>query len=274
MSGSDLALPAPLAAAVARARSAAVASPGAAALALTLMDLTNLDEAAEVGAIDRLCAQAMDGPVAAVCVYPQWIARARERLAGSGVPAATVANFPQARGTPAAVAEEIAQARDAGADEIDLVIPYAAVLAGDLATAGEVLAAGRHASGTAPLKVIIETGAMDRAAPITQACRLAIDNGADFLKTSTGKGPPGASLAAAALLLEAAAGAGRPVGVKVSGGIRTVAEAAGYLALANDGTFAGAADPAEFRRSPAGLRIGASSLLDEVRALLATASPG
>lgn len=276
MSTPPITLPQSLADAVARARDAAPTPAGALA-ALKLLDLTNLDEDAPPGAIDALCERAVMGPapVAAVCVYPGWVPRARAHLAGTPVRVAAVANFPDADAAPDMVARSVAEAVAAGAQEIDLVMPHAAVRAGDTGTAAGIVTAGRRATDTDTcLKVIVESGAFDQAEALRTACRVAIDNGADFLKTSTGKAAPGASLEAAAILLDAATPAGRPVGVKVSGGIQTVADAARFLALAGDLIFAGrsaANAPAADRFSPAGFRIGASRLFDDLLAVLAEA---
>ena len=258
MTSSSLTLEPALADAVARARTAEP-SAAAAQTALRLMDLTNLEETADRAAIEALCRRAVEGPepVAAVCLYPPWVSLAKRLVMGTAVKVATVANFPEPNGTPAAVADEAAAAIADGADEVDVVMPHTAVRAGDVVTAAKIVAATRAACGSAVcLKVILETGAFDTVAPLTEACRIALDNGADFLKTSTGKIGPGASLEAAAVLLEATAAA-PAVGVKISGGVRTVADAAAYLRLAEERH-----GPAYL--APATFRIGASSLLDDV----------
>ena len=258
MTSSPLILEPALADAVARARTAEPSAEAAKA-ARQLMDLTNLDEGADRAAIEALCRRAVEGPepVAAVCLYPQWVSLAKRLLVGTPVKVATVANFPEPTGAPASVADESAAAIADGADEVDIVMPHAAVRAGDPAAAASVVAAARAACGNAVcLKVILETGAFDSAAPLAEACRIALDNGADFLKTSTGKIGPGASLEAAAVLLDATSAA-PAVGVKIAGGVRTVADAAAYLRLAEDRHGSAYLAPATFR-------IGASSLLDDV----------
>ena len=238
--------------------------------ALACLDLTALNEVDTDADIHQLCqrAQGPHGPVAAVCVWPRRVALTRASLpAGIGV--AAVANFPHGGLDVAAVQAEIAQAREAGASEIDLVLPWRAWLAGDAAGAAAVLAAARRASDGLWLKVILETGALGSPQALHDASRLALDHGADCLKTSTGKGPPGASPAAAQALMQAIeahpGGRGR-VGFKASGGVRSLAQAATYLALAD--ALLGPAAVAGGR-----LRLGASALLDDIEATLAGAPP-
>lgn len=171
---------------------------------LPLLDLTCLDEDAPPAAIAALCARA-DGPhgrVAAVCVYPEHVERARTRLP-QAIPVATVVNFPDGGEDPDRVAREIRRVRAVGADEIDAVIPWRALLRGDEATVGAVLRAAREASRGAVLKLILESGEMETPERITRAAGLALDAGADFLKTSTGKARIGATPAAAHAMLAA-----------------------------------------------------------------------
>jgi deoxyribose-phosphate aldolase len=242
----------------------AATAPGdadAAAKILPLVDLTSLNEADDEAAIDRLCARAMDAGVAAVCVLPRFVARARARLRTDPVQLATVANFPEGGDDIAAAVAEIEAAVAAGADEIDLVAPLDAIMEGDIGLASELVQAGRAAAGTCLLKVILETGRLAEPARITAAARSAVMAGADFLKTSTGKRDPGATLEAAALLLAAIEEADGRVGLKLSGGIRTTAQAAGYLHLVEEIMTPGWV-------SPKTLRFGASSLLDDLLRLL------
>lgn len=236
--------------------------------ALTLLDLTDLNEPSGVAAVEKLCAKARaplaSDPaltVAAVCVWPQYVATARAALAGSPVKIATVVNFP---GGSQALSNVMAMTKAAladGADEIDFVIPWRGLLAGD---AGSVeLACSRIKlilPSHVPFKVILETGMLATEAAIRMACQRAIAGGADMLKTSTGKTAVSATPMAARILLEESAGAGRPVGVKISGGVRTTADAALYLGLADEVRGKGWATPGTFR-------FGASGLLD---ALVAT----
>lgn len=232
------------------------------------MDLTSLTESDCVEDIRRLCASAHTpaGSVAAVCVYPEMVAVARAALAESPVRVATVVNFPDGGCDPARVARECRRALAAGAHEIDVVMPYAAWLAGDEAAARAVLTAAREACAAQRLKVILETGVLQREPVIRAAARLAIDCGADFIKTSTGKVPINATLDAARWMLDEIADSGRACGFKAAGGIRSVADAAGYFALADARFGADWASPARFR-------LGASSLLADVLRVLGSAVP-
>lgn len=234
--------------------------------ALACLDLTSLGEDDDAERIARLCASADTpfGTTAAVCVYPEWIVTARsslDRLGLARVAVATVVNFPEGGSDPARVGREIRRARAAGADEIDLVIPWRSLRAGDSAPARAVLAEARRCCGPLPLKAILESGALGSPARIREASLLALDAGADFLKTSTGKVETGATLEAAAVMLTAIRERGGRCGFKAAGGIRRVAEAADYFALADTLLGAGWATPARFR-------IGASSLLDDIRGRL------
>ena len=230
---------------------------------LPLIDLTNLDNGCLPADVDRLCAQAIGGPepVAAVCVWPAFVAHSAAALAESGVRVATVVNFPAGGEVAMATATETAAARAAGADEIDVVIPYRALLRGEDGLVGDVVAATVAAAGDAHVKAILETGELGEAQRIARAARLAIGAGAHFVKTSTGKSAVSATPAAARAMLEVIAESGRPVGLKPSGGIRTLDQAGEYLALADAVMGAGWVSPATFR-------FGASSLLGDVLAAL------
>ena len=235
-----------------------------AAHALACLDLTNLSEGCDAAQVDALCARAdtPHGPVAAVCLWPRFVAQAR-RLLGPGerIRIATVVNFPGGDGAVPDVVAEARTAVAAGADEIDLVIPYRALMAGDGAAVDGMVAAVRDTCPSALLKTILETGVLHDEARIAEGARRAIAAGADMLKTSTGKVPVNATLEAAAILLGAARDAGRPVGFKAAGGIGTTALAGRYLALADGIMGPGWAGPATFR-------FGASSLLDDLLAVL------
>ena len=195
-----------------------------------------------------------------MCVWPQFVEQCARRLAGTGVRVATVVDFPagtdpgrRRRGDGGRVA--------AGADEIDVVLPYRAWLAGDVERAAEVLAAVRDETGERVMKVIIETGELPDRSAIDRATMFAIDHGADFVKTSTGKTAVSATPEAAEIVLEAIAVSGRSVGFKASGGIRTVDDARTYLELADSIMGPDWAGPATFR-------LGASSLLDTLESAL------
>ncbi len=234
----------------------------AARRAIGLIDLTDLADDHSAEGIDELCRRAREHTTAAVCVWPEFVATCATQLLGSGVRVATVVNFPSGAEPIDAVTMAVAAALADGADDIDVVLPYRAVLAGDLDQAAAMVAAvAELVEPPGLLKVILETGALSDRAVITSAAKLAIDNGADFVKTSTGKIPVGASLEAAAAMLEVIAGAGRPVGLKPSGGIRTFDEAMAYIDLADTVMGEGWSSPATFR-------FGASGLLDSLLAVI------
>jgi len=272
--------------------------------ALACLDLTSLNDADDAAAITALCARAAGptGTPAALCVWPHFVAQARAQ-APAGVRVAAVANFPHG-GTDVAAA--VADARAivaAGGDEVDLVLPWRALLGGHStgdatagvagsaaavqtgaesgvktaaagAAAGAALAAAlvaavRAACAGRTLKLIIESGDLADPALIRQACLIGLDAGVDFLKTSTGKTATGATPAAARIMLGAIAGhpRGAAVGFKASGGIRTVADAAVYIALVRELLGADAATPQR-------LRFGASGLLVDIEAVLAGQGAG
>jgi deoxyribose-phosphate aldolase len=224
-----------------------------------LVDLTNLDDDSTAADIEALCARANGphGSVAAVCVWPRFVTVAKHELRGTPVRVATVVNFPSGAEP---LADVVAQSRAAlaeGADEIDVVLPYRALAAGDEVTPVELLDAVRSVvprDGTHLLKVILETGELGDLGLVDRAARLAIDRGADFIKTSTGKTPRSASLEATAVMLAVIHELDPAVGLKPSGGIRTLDDAAGYLAQA-DGVMG--ADWVSWRT----FRFGASGLL-------------
>lgn len=234
-----------------------------------MMDLTSLNESDTPTTIERLCARATTpvGPVAAVCVYPRFVGQARSALADSGIAVATVVNFPTGETDIIAVRADTETALNDGAQEIDVVLPYRAWLAGQRHTALAMLETVCDASRErARVKVILETGILADPTEILSVSREAIDIGVDFLKTSTGKVETGATLEACAAMLEAIREhrdqTGRKVGLKPSGGVRSAADASQYLALADATMGADWATPDTFR-------FGASSLLD---ALLDTLS--
>ncbi|MDX6750899.1 deoxyribose-phosphate aldolase [Geminicoccaceae bacterium 1502E] len=237
---------------------AAPADAAAAARILPLIDLTSLrgDETAEE--IEALCRRAVEHGVAAVCIHSRHLKLARPLLEGSLVRLATVANFPEGSDDIASAADEVAAAVAEGAAEVDVVVPIEAVLEGDVGLVGELVEVCRAAATPdTVLKLILETGVLAEPDRITAAARAAVMAGIDFLKTSTGKREPGATPEAAAVLLAVAGEAEGRVGFKASGGIRSVADAAQYLALADEIVGPGFVRPATFR-------IGASSLLDDV----------
>lgn len=241
--------------------------------AMALLDLTELGEAADEAAVLSLCQRARGGPatVAAVCIWPRFIGSARRALAGSPVRIATVVNFPAgATDIPATVAETRA-ALAAGADEIDLVWPWRAFLAGDADSARAMVAAVKACCGDAPLKVILETGEYPDLASVRAASEAAIAAGADFIKTSTGKTARSASPEAVRIMLDVIKGSSRPAGLKPSGGIRSLADAKGYLELADAIMGPDWATPLTFRFGASGLH---QVLIDAAAGVAATPASG
>ena len=241
-------------------------------LALACLDLTSLNDSDTEADIATLCqrAQSPFGPVAAVCVWPRLAAFARAQLPAS-VAVVAVANFPHGHADINAAVLDAEQIVQAGAQEVDVVLPYRSLMAGDERAVSKLLNAVRRACPGLLLKVILETGELKTPALMERACQLSLIGGADFLKTSTGKTPVNATLEAARIMLGAIAAspaAQTRVGFKAAGGIRTVAEAAAYLALAQELLGAPALTPQRFR-------IGASSLLNDIEAVLSgAAEPG
>ena len=233
----------------------------AARIALRCLDLTSLNEQDGTADIDRLCARARGrcGDVAAVCVWPRFVAHARRQLPAA-IRVAAVANFPAGDGDVGAVRQEVQAIAAAGAQEVDVVLPWRALRAGDDAAAIGLLQAARAACPGLTLKVILETGELQTSARIEHAARLALAAGADFLKTSTGKLPVGATLPAAEAMLRAMRGHAQ-AGLKLSGGLRRVADLLPYLERVVRERGAQALQPRHFR-------IGASSLLDDIEAVL------
>ena len=237
----------------------------AARTALACLDLTSLNDADTEADVARLCerAQGPHGAVAAVCVWPRFAAFARAQLpAHIGV--AAVANFPDGSADVARAMRDTEQIVQAGAQEVDVVLPFAALMAGGSATARQLLHAVRRACDGLTLKVILETGVLADPGLVAAAARIALDAGADFLKTSTGKTPVSATPQAARVMLQAimtTPSAAGHVGFKASGGIRTMADAQVYIALCAEVLGAQAVVPARFR-------IGASSLLNDIEAVL------
>jgi deoxyribose-phosphate aldolase len=234
-------------------------------LALAALDLTELGDECSEARVEALVGRALtpEGAVAAVCIWPQFVALARERLAGTPVRIATVINFPAGGMDVERAVTDTREAVEDGAQEIDLVVPWQALRSGDDAPLREMVAAvaGEIPKGV-KLKAILETGMLAEPALIRHAAESAIAAGAHFLKTSTGKTPVSATPEAAGILLETIRASGRTIGFKAAGGIRTLADAQIYLRL-------GAEIMGPDFLSPTTFRIGASALLE---ALLATLS--
>lgn len=238
--------------------------------ALALVDLTDLNAHSSDSAVAELCRKAVTpfGSVAAICVWPRFVKGAVPHLQGTGVKIATVVNFPLGEDDVASVVIETEKAISDGADEIDLVFPYMAFKKGAREEAGEMI--GIIASvckGRALLKVILETGELRDQTLVRAAAELAIEEGADFIKTSTGKVQVNATLASAQSMLEAIKASGQTkIGFKAAGGIRSVMDAASYLELADKIMGPRWATPQTFR-------FGASGLLDDILAMVSGSAP-
>jgi deoxyribose-phosphate aldolase len=239
-------------------------------LAIRMVDLTTLEGADTPGKVRALCAKARrpdpadpsTPAVAAVCVYPSMVPVAAPELAGSGVHLASVATaFPSGQAPLPVRLEEAAAAVAAGADEIDMVINRGAFLAGRYLEVFEEIQAVRRAAGAAHLKVILETGELATYDNVRRASWLAMLAGGDFIKTSTGKIQPAATLPVTLVMLEAVRdfhrATGRRVGVKPAGGIRTTKDAIKYLVLVNE-------TAGEDWLTPDLFRLGASTLLNDL----------
>jgi deoxyribose-phosphate aldolase len=241
-----------------------------AAKALQCLDLTSLNDADSEADIARLCARAQGphGNVAAVCVWPRLAAFARSQLPAS-VAVAAVANFPDGSTDIERAVRDTGEIVQAGAQEVDVVLPWRQLLSGDSAGPARLLQAVRKACAGLRLKVILETGELRTDGAIAQASRIALDCGADFLKTSTGKTATSATPQAAHILLTSIAQDPKlreVTGFKPSGGIRTVADAGTYLWITQEILGPQALTPQRFR-------IGASSVLSDIEAVLSGTAP-
>lgn len=224
---------------------------------IALMDLTLLDPKAELPDLASLCqkAQTPDGEVAAVCVYPEWVAFCKEALHHTKIQVATVVNFPGGEASLHAIETELDHALHYGADEIDLVFPYHRFLLGEILACEDILDLVRQKTKGRILKVILETGAFHNFHALEKACELILDFAPDYLKTSTGKIPVGATPEAFQVMLQAIAKKREACGVKISGGIHDLNQARHYLALAEQMFGKDYLEPRFFR-------IGTSRLLD------------
>ncbi|HLT68743.1 MAG TPA: deoxyribose-phosphate aldolase [Acidimicrobiales bacterium] len=239
-------------------------------LAVRMVDLTTLEGQDTPGKVRALCAKAQRPdptdpscpPVAAVCVYGDLVPVAVDALQGSGVRVAAVATaFPSGRAPLAVKLADVRAAVEAGAEEIDMVIDRGAFLAGRYLAVHDEIVAVKEACGDAHLKVILETGELATYDNVRRASWLAMLAGADFVKTSTGKVSPAATLPVALVMLEAARDfrdrTGRQVGVKVAGGIRSAKDAIRYLVVVNETC-------GDDWLTPEAFRFGASSLLNDL----------
>jgi deoxyribose-phosphate aldolase len=239
-------------------------------LALRCCDLTTLEGTDSPGKIRQLASKAKrphpSDPsiphVAALCIYPRLVTVAVEALRASGVKVASVATaFPSGQSSLDLRIEEIKGAVADGAEEVDIVISRGAFLAGDDAGVFEEVARSKEAAGDAHVKTILETGELGSYDRVRRAALVAMAAGSDFIKTSTGKISPAATLPSALVMAEAirdfADVTGRKVGLKVAGGIRSAKDAIRYLVIVHETL-------GDEWLSPAMFRIGASSLVNDL----------
>jgi deoxyribose-phosphate aldolase len=232
--------------------------------ALAVLDLTDLSDSASDAATERLASRAATphGNVAALCIYPRFVKVAKLALRGSPVRVATVANFPHGNGDTSAIERQVDRSLEDGAEEIDLVMSYRALLRGQRRfTQTQIERVRRRMREGALLKVILETGELKTPEAIAEASRIALAAGAGMLKTSTGKVAINATPQAAEIMLAEIKTGGGSQGFKAAGGIRTLETAATYLSIADRIMGAGWAQPSTFR-------LGASGLLDELTQVL------
>ena len=239
-------------------------------LALSMIDLTTLEGQDTPGKVQQLCQKAMhlhDGlpelpTVAAVCVYPTMVGVAKRALGDSGINVASVATaFPSGMSPVEIKLEETRIAVGEGADEIDMVISRGAFLRGEVAYVFDEIAAVKDACGDAHLKVILETGELGTLDRVRRASVLAMHAGADFIKTSTGKIQPAATMPVTLVMLQAIRDyyieTGKMIGMKPAGGISKAKLAVHYLVMLRE-TLGNAWMTKEW------FRFGASSLANDV----------
>ena len=239
-------------------------------MVLSMIDLTTLEGQDTPGKVRQLCQKAMHlhdaipglPHVAAVCVYPTMVSIARKSLEGRGIHIASVATaFPSGQAPLNVKLEDTHMAVDQGADEIDMVISRGAFLAGDYGFVFDEIATVKEACGDAHLKVILETGELGTLDRVRRASVLAMHAGADFIKTSTGKIQPAATMQVTLVMLQAIRDyfydTGRMVGMKPAGGISSAKLAVHYLVMLRE-TLGNA------WMTPEWFRFGASSLANDV----------
>lgn len=239
-------------------------------LALRMMDLTTLEGSDSTGKVRQLCNKAMHPytelpnipSVAAVCVYPNRVKLAKEILKDSEINVASVATaFPSGMSSLEIKLEDVRYAVEEGADEIDMVISRGAFLSGDYALVYDEIAQIKEACAHAHLKVILETGELGSLEHVRMASDLAMEAGADFIKTSTGKIQPAATMPVVLVMLQAIRDfhhkTGKTIGMKPAGGIRTTKQAIQYLVMVKE--ILG-----ERWLTPNLFRFGASSLANDV----------
>ncbi len=239
-------------------------------MAASMIDLTTLEGKDSDGKVFAMCQKAIkplagydDFPhVAAVCVYPNLIKTAKAALAGSGVKVASVAtSFPSGQSPLKLKVEEVKKVVQAGADEVDMVISRGEFLEGNYGYIYDEVKAVKEACGEAHLKVILETGELETYDNVRKASIIAMLAGADFIKTSTGKVQPAATLPVTLVMLEAIRDfyneTGIIIGMKPAGGIRTTKDAISYLCLVKETL-------GDKWLTPDLFRLGASTLLNDL----------
>jgi deoxyribose-phosphate aldolase len=247
---------------------------------LSMIDLTTLEGQDTPGKVRQLCQKAIHlhdalpglPHVAAVCVYPTMVGVAKAALAGTDINVASVATaFPSGQSTLSVKLDDTRTAVKAGADEIDMVISRGAFLSGDYRYVFDEIRAVKKACGDAHLKVILETGELGTLDRVRKASVLAMHAGADFIKTSTGKIQPAATMQVTLVMLQAIRDyyfdTGRMVGMKPAGGISTSKLAVHYLVMLHE-TLGNA------WMTPEWFRFGASSLANDVLMQLMKQSTG
>lgn len=235
-------------------------------LALSLVDLTSLRGDESQQDIIELCELAVTkhGSTAAICIYPQYISIAKQHITKTKkqIKIATVTNFPHGGSDVNQAVKETTEAVSLGADEIDVVFPYNALIAGDTNIGYELVSACKRVCGKqVTLKVIIESGELKTDSLIQQASEISIKAGADFIKTSTGKVAINATPQAAKVMLAVIERLNPNVGFKAAGGVKTLEDATTYLTIVMDTLGASWLDKTHFR-------FGASGLLNNLIAII------
>jgi len=249
-------------------------------LVLSMIDLTTLEGKDTQGKVQQLCYKAMHPhdrlsnipSVAAICVYPSYVAVAKKALEGSDIQVASVATaFPSGQSNLKVKIDDTKFAVDQGADEIDMVISRGKFLAGEYQYVFDEIATVKEACGKAHLKVILETGELDTLDNVRKASELAMYAGADFIKTSTGKIQPAATMQVTYVMLNAIKEfylkTGKMIGMKPAGGISTAKKSLQYLVMLNEVL-------GEKWMNKEYFRFGASSLANDVLMQLVKSETG
>ncbi|MBT3590983.1 MAG: deoxyribose-phosphate aldolase [Candidatus Marinimicrobia bacterium] len=249
-------------------------------LSLSMIDLTTLEGKDSQGKVKQLCYKASHlhdsfprlPTVAAICIYPTMVSVAKKALGGTGINVASVATaFPSGMADLQAKLDEVKSVVEAGADEVDMVISRGKFLRGEYAYVSDEIAQVKEACGDAHLKVILETGELVTLDNVRLASDLAMDAGADFIKTSTGKVSPAATPPVVLTMLEAIRDyqlkTGKKIGMKPAGGIGTAKQAVQYLVMIKETL-------GEDWLSPDLFRFGASSLANDVLMQIVKQSTG